>query len=215
MALSALNSCQKPTPSVDEQHRQNNREVGPVLQQARQQGRDLDHPGDRPPEEMGEALENADVVLRQGVLAVLRKPPGGLGFTQAGGLSFGCGRGHISRHLGVSVSRAHRPAPQLLQPLCIAADISCLPLWRHHDLSRPSRRRSPDWVPSGQGPENPGRRLEPRESPSAAIRNVPFTSRPDLASRLGPSPLSAQLRRRRPRSATSASRRLLPSGVRR
>ena len=143
-------------PSVDEQHRQNNREVGPVPQQSRQHGRDLDHPGDRPPEEMGETLENTHVVLGKGVLAVLRKPPGGLGFTQASGLSFGCGRGHISRHLGVSVSRAHRPAPQLLQPLCIAADISCLPLWRHHDGSGDGDARAlTDLVVS----QDPGARL--------------------------------------------------------
>ena len=70
---------------VDEQHDENDREIVPVAQQSRKHGRDLDHPGDRPPEEMGETLEDADVMLGERVLAVLLKPARGFGFAEARG----------------------------------------------------------------------------------------------------------------------------------
>ena len=45
----------------------------------------LDHPGDRPPEETRETFECADVMLGQGILAVLCEPPCGLCLCQAAG----------------------------------------------------------------------------------------------------------------------------------
>jgi len=120
--------------SVDEQHRQNDREVGPMLQKSRQQGRDLDHPGDRPPEELDQTLQNADVMLNQRVLAVLREPPGRLRLAQPGGFGLrGGSRGNFCRRPGGNVVRAHRPAPQGIRLRFVAADIRRLPVRRHDD----------------------------------------------------------------------------------
>ena len=44
---------------IDEQHRQNDGEVVPMAERAGEHGRDLDHPGDRPPEEVREPLKRA------------------------------------------------------------------------------------------------------------------------------------------------------------
>ena len=55
---------------------------------ARKHGRDLDHPGDRPPEEVGETLERAYVVLKERILAVLGEPPRRFRFSQARRVGF-------------------------------------------------------------------------------------------------------------------------------
>ena len=83
MALSALNSCQKPTPALMNSIARMIARSAQCRSSPRQQGRGLDHPGDRPPEEMGETLENANMVLRKRILAILGKPPRGLRFAQA------------------------------------------------------------------------------------------------------------------------------------
>ncbi len=53
--------------------------------------RDLDHPGDRAPEEMGQTLERADAMLGKRVLAILGEPPRRLGFRQPAGVGRGAG----------------------------------------------------------------------------------------------------------------------------
>ncbi len=59
---------------IDEQHRENDDEIVPMAEPGRERRRDLDHPGDRPPEEAGEAFEDADMMFGEGVFAVLGKP---------------------------------------------------------------------------------------------------------------------------------------------
>ena len=54
-----------------------------MLQDAGEHGRDFDHPGNGPPEEMGQAFESADMMLDKRVLAVLGKPPRGFRLSQS------------------------------------------------------------------------------------------------------------------------------------
>jgi hypothetical protein len=48
IAVSALNSCQKADPGVEQQHDEDDREVRPMPHGSRQDRGDLDHPRDRP-----------------------------------------------------------------------------------------------------------------------------------------------------------------------
>ena len=75
---------------VDEQHEENDRKIVPMTKQSGEHGRDLDHPGDRAPEEMGQALQHAYVMLGERILAILREPPLSFGLGEAGRLR--CGR---------------------------------------------------------------------------------------------------------------------------
>ena len=68
---------------IDEQHQQDDGQVAPMLEHRREHGRDLDHPRDRPPEEMCQPLDNTDMMFDERVLAILGKPARGFGFAQS------------------------------------------------------------------------------------------------------------------------------------
>ena len=96
---------------IEQQQRQDNGEIAPIADDGRHQGRGLDHPGNRAPEESEQDGELAGLAFVEGVRPILRQARLGLGDGQPrGGIGGECGEDVDQRRLGeIGPIDAHVP----------------------------------------------------------------------------------------------------------